>query len=367
MNSTPRPALHLSLCRFEFRIVLACLLAWIGTLGLGGEARGQDLAGDRQALVAFYNATDGANWRNNRNWLSDEPLDAWAGVTVWDGRVLWLNLSSNQLTGPIPAELGNLSSLTELSLYNNRLTGPIPAELGDLSSLTALRLFSNQLTGPIPATLGNLSSLRALWLDSNQLTGSIPATLGNLPSLTALSLASNRLTGPIPAELGALTSLWRLSLGDNQLTGPIPAELGNLSSLTELYLSRNQLTGSIPAELGNLSSLTELLLYDNQLTGPIPQSFTNLTLERFYFNGNPGLCAQADAAIQTWLSGIGNVRGPDCSPPGDVFGGPGSSGGPLQCHRRPELGEQRELVKPMSRSTPGTASPSAMGVSRGCL
>ena len=82
MNSTPRPALHLSLCRFEFRIALVCLLAWIGTLGLGDEARGQDLAGDRQALVAFYNATDGANWRNNENWLSDEPLDAWYGVTV---------------------------------------------------------------------------------------------------------------------------------------------------------------------------------------------------------------------------------------------------------------------------------------------
>ena len=136
MNSTPRPALHLSLCRFEFRIVLVCLLTWIGTLGLGDEARGQDLAGDRQALVAFYNATDGANWENNENWLSDEPLDAWYGVTVSRGRVTELVLDKNQLTGPIPAELGDLTSLSRLSLRENQLTGPIPAELGDLSSLS---------------------------------------------------------------------------------------------------------------------------------------------------------------------------------------------------------------------------------------
>ena len=35
---------------------------------------------DRNALVALYNATDGANWDYNPNWLSDEPLDHWGGV-----------------------------------------------------------------------------------------------------------------------------------------------------------------------------------------------------------------------------------------------------------------------------------------------
>ena len=35
---------------------------------------------DRDALVAFYHATDGPNWTNNENWLSDQPLDTWHGV-----------------------------------------------------------------------------------------------------------------------------------------------------------------------------------------------------------------------------------------------------------------------------------------------
>ena len=28
---------------------------------------------DREALVALYNATGGANWRSNGNWLTEEP------------------------------------------------------------------------------------------------------------------------------------------------------------------------------------------------------------------------------------------------------------------------------------------------------
>ncbi len=43
---------------------------------------------DREVLVALYNATDGPNWVDNDNWLSDAPLDEWFGVTTYhDGRV----------------------------------------------------------------------------------------------------------------------------------------------------------------------------------------------------------------------------------------------------------------------------------------
>ena len=62
---------------------------------------------DRGALVALYNAAADPNWNSNNNWLTDVPIGEWSGVTTDDkGRVTELNLSSSQLSGEIPAELG---------------------------------------------------------------------------------------------------------------------------------------------------------------------------------------------------------------------------------------------------------------------
>ena len=102
---------------------------------------------DREALVALYNTTNGENWENSDNWLSDAPLGEWEGVvTNDDGRVTELNLNDNvNLGGELPAELGSLSNLETLDLSNNNLGGELPAELGSLSNLTVLDLFNNRL------------------------------------------------------------------------------------------------------------------------------------------------------------------------------------------------------------------------------
>ena len=51
---------------------------------------------DREALAAFYEATNGHNWENNANWLTDHPIDSWHGVITDDtGRVIGLRLIEN--------------------------------------------------------------------------------------------------------------------------------------------------------------------------------------------------------------------------------------------------------------------------------
>ena len=259
---------------------------------------------DRAALVALYNATDGPNWVNDENWLTDSPLREWYGVDTDDsGRVVSLDLSGqwdqeaeeyvrHGLSGPIPPELGNLSGLTELSLRANELEGAIPPELGNLANLTVLSLHTNRLTGAIPPELGNLANLTVLSLRSNRLTGAIPPELGNLANLRSLSLGYNDLTGPIPPELGNLANLTVLRLNVNDLTGPIPPELDNLANLTVLWLSNNRLTGAIPPELGNLANVTELLLGVNDLTGAIPPELGNLANLRWLYLGRNNLTGQ---------------------------------------------------------------------------
>ena len=256
----------------------------------------------RDALVALYNATDGANWTNNRNWLSEEPLDEWFGVTADDdGRVIELDLSQNQLNGEIPAEIGRLTDLQDLDLFGNQLRGEIPPEIGSLANVTRLALWANQLTGevppefgnlaslewvalginelsgPIPPEIGNLSNLAEADFTLNQFSGPIPSELGNLTNMTWLVFWSNELSGEIPPELGNLTNLIRLDLDFNRLSGEIPPELGNLTNLQQLYLRVNRLSGEIPPELGNLTNLIVLGLEENQLTGDIPAEMANLT------------------------------------------------------------------------------------------
>ena len=253
----------------------------------------------RKSLIALYNSTNGDGWTNNSGWKAS-PLypdgfalpgteSTWHGLTVASGTqtVTGIDFTSNNLTGTLPAELGDLTSLANLNLYGNLLTGSIPATMGNLTALNSLSLANNPLTGSIPATLGNLTALQYLYLDNCQLTGSIPAEIGNLTALRELHLSDNPLTGSIPAEIGNLTALRELYLYDNQLIGPIPAELGGMAALQDLNLHNNQLSGSIPATLGNLTALRELHLSSNQLTGSIPATLGNLTaLEGIYASSN---------------------------------------------------------------------------------
>ena len=85
---------------------------------------------------------------------------------VFDRRdVVNLDLSHNELTGALPAEIRFLSKLKVLDLSNNAFTG-VPAEVGQLSQLEVLNLSHNQLTG-LPHELGNLKNLKSLDLRGN--------------------------------------------------------------------------------------------------------------------------------------------------------------------------------------------------------
>ena len=210
-------------------------------------------ASDRSALEALYNATGGAGWSNNDNWLTDEPLGEWHGVnTDANGRVIELHLANNQLIGPIPAELGQLIGLRWLNLAQNQLTGELPAEWAGMTELEWLYLWDNQLTGSAPSWLGDLSSLVRLELSENGFTGAIPGNLGSLPRLELLMLNDNDLTGTIPVSLGSATALRWLSLARNELLGRIPSALGNLQNLQYLHLSGNAFTGCLPIGLQNV-------------------------------------------------------------------------------------------------------------------
>jgi Leucine-rich repeat (LRR) protein len=129
-------------------------------------------ASDRLALGAIFRSCGGANWLRKRGWMTDADLGDWEGVTVGaEGRVTELELGRNNLAGPLPSELGQLSALQVLHLDKNNLTAPIPADLGQLGALTYLNLANNQLSGFIPAELQRLGALKTIYVQNNQLSG----------------------------------------------------------------------------------------------------------------------------------------------------------------------------------------------------
>jgi Zn-dependent metalloprotease/Leucine-rich repeat (LRR) protein len=268
----------------------------------------ENLTTDSLALVAFYNSTNGPGWTNNSNWLTG-PISSWNGVYIENGRVIGISLWNNNLTGPIPPEIANLTQLRDISLCGNQLNGKIPHEIGNLFNLQNLILCNNQLSDSIPVEIGNLTNLYQIYLGQNMLSGSIPPEIGSLPYLYELMLYNNQLSGEIPAEIGNLTNLQNIQLSDNKLTGAIPSELGNLLNLRTLFLNQNNLTGNLPVDFGNLVNLQVLHIGGNQLSGNIPHEIGYLTNMQFLYCGSNQFSGDVPNEIQNLV----NLEGLDLS------------------------------------------------------
>ena len=247
-----------------------------------------DDPGDRAALVAFYNATNGDSWDDNTNWLSDQPLATWHGISInSNGRVQGISLSENGLQGILPAEIGDLTNLKWLFLNGNEIRGEISDTITQLTNLEDLWLGENQLGGAIPEGMDSMTNLQYLALDDNDISGGLPATMMSMSNLRYLDLQNNDLAGAIPDNVGDMKSLEVLNLIGNQLTQPLPDSIGELSNLRELLITSNRLSGIIPESLGNLTNLETIDISDNRLSGHLPTTLGNLiNLEYLYLTGN---------------------------------------------------------------------------------
>lgn len=228
---------------------------------------------EREALIAFYKATGGDNWKNNTNWCSEKPVEEWYGINHVDyhGYVRMIRLFGNSLTGSIPPEIKDIEGLWELELGNNSITGIAP-EISELKELYSLSLRTNLLTS-IPDEIGQMKSLTSLDLAANKLSGSFPEVILQVDNLKGIYLGGNNLTGSIPEEIGKL-KLVTLNLAENKLTGSLPSSLANCP-LTSLTVSDNQLSGNVP-DIFNTPEMYSVDLSNNQFTGSLPELGENV-------------------------------------------------------------------------------------------
>ncbi|KAJ6751268.1 hypothetical protein OIU85_001764 [Salix viminalis] len=138
-----------------------------------------------------------------------------------------LDLSWNRLSGTIPFWLHEFNYLFYMDLSNNSFTGEIPESLTQLQGIWGFRptldLSYNNLTGPLWPGFGNLKELHVLKLKENHLSGAIPDSFSGMINLEVLDLSYNDLSGEIPLSLEKLSFLSKFSVAYNQLQGDIPA------------------------------------------------------------------------------------------------------------------------------------------------
>ncbi|XP_057990706.1 leucine-rich repeat receptor-like serine/threonine-protein kinase At1g17230 [Hevea brasiliensis] len=151
-------------------------------------------------------------------------LPANIGLTLPNLQILQISL--NQFYGSIPVSLMNASQLEIVDISFNSFTGAVPINLGDLNG-------RNQTSERIPADIGNLVNLYQLSIEENHFSCSIPISLWRLQKLEGLYLHSNKLlgqitptTGPLPQEVGHLKNIGALDISENKLSGEIPVSIG---------------------------------------------------------------------------------------------------------------------------------------------
>jgi len=104
-----------------------------------------------------------------------------------------LDVSSNQVGGPIPSKLveglcrraKGVAQVQSFAASNNCLTGPFPTAFTECSALQSLDLNDNQIEGELPpgSLLGGMPMLNRLNLGSNNMHGAVPPSSGQTSTL----------------------------------------------------------------------------------------------------------------------------------------------------------------------------------------
>jgi hypothetical protein len=151
-------------------------------------------------LSELFAATGGNFWAWGN---ASVPICQWFGVGCEGPNITSLSLSQNNLSGMIPHDWKNLSSITSLDFSENSITGPLPLPITQLVNLS---LDSNHLDGTLPSSWSAMTRLQTFALDINHFNGTLPSSWSTMTQLQSFYLSGNDLSGTLPESWVVLES-----------------------------------------------------------------------------------------------------------------------------------------------------------------
>ena len=235
------------------------------------------------ALLDFYRESKltNGNWTNSNGWrLADDsskdrkwynetvpPICSWHGISCQNNKLIWLNLSNNNLQKTFTGSFVKLKNLEVLNLSENpNFNAEFKSEFK--TSLTKLKEINLSYTNT--NNLNNLpASLEKLVAQKLTLT-EFPFT--HLVNLKDIDLSHGVLSGVSNIKpLFDRPKLEKLIVQNAKLRGSIPASLPTTATVKEINLKNNQLTGKLPPWVKNLTSQpVKIDFAQNYITGPFP-------------------------------------------------------------------------------------------------
>ena len=218
------------------------VISFLSMILLVSAIHAQVAPAERQALIDFYQSTNGEKW--SHSWDISKPVSEWEGVTVENNTVTGISLLFNNVTGTLPESIGILTNLRVLELSFNKLSGALPESLGNLKKLELLAFNGNILHGEIPASIGNLENLKQLHLSSNFLTGQLPGSMIYLKNLEVFNVFDNKLSGELPSGLAQINTLKEVVIAENDFTNAQQFSFVVMSNTAQLDFEER---GVVPA------------------------------------------------------------------------------------------------------------------------
>lgn len=223
-------------------------------------------------------STYGVLWNFTVSGSVDPCSPRWQGITCNNASdvVLSLNLTSYNLSGSIPMEIGGLANLTHLQLSYNSINGSLPSSFCSLQSLSSFQASSNSISGSIPTCINSLGELENFLMIDNRVNGSLPLQVCSLSKIGILDVSGNRLESRLRSCVGMLTTLSVLNLCCNNRVEVVGSSIGELNYV-KLTNQAKGFFGAIPSTLSELTKLRVFSGQANDLTGSLPNDMWGLT------------------------------------------------------------------------------------------